>query len=164
MPYQFSRRGIQGKQAASRCGIASGIGKGREDFYLTSSRMVPYKKMHLIIEAFANMPNRRLVVIGGGPQFKRCRALATPNVQMLGYQPHAVLLSHMQRARAFIFSAEEDFGIIGHSAPIRQYAVSKSHSTNGPLDSFPHRHASVRPVIVLARSAALQSSSSCTSS
>jgi glycosyltransferase involved in cell wall biosynthesis len=87
------------------------IGGERGDFYLTSSRMVPYKKMHLIVEAFANMPDRRLVVIGDGPQFRRCRALATANIQMLGYQPHAVLLSHMQRARAFIFAAEEDFGI-----------------------------------------------------
>jgi glycosyltransferase involved in cell wall biosynthesis len=83
----------------------------REDFYLTSSRMVPYKKMHLVVEAFAKMPDRKLVVIGTGPQFKRCKALATPNVTLLGYQPHAVLLRHMQRARAFIFAAEEDFGI-----------------------------------------------------
>lgn len=87
------------------------IGQERGDFYLTSSRMVPYKKIYLIIEAFANMPDRRLIVIGEGPQFKRCQALATPNVQMLGYQPNDVLLSYMQRARAFIFAAEEDFGI-----------------------------------------------------
>jgi glycosyltransferase involved in cell wall biosynthesis len=87
------------------------IGDTREDFYLTSSRMVPYKKMHLIVEAFSKMPDRKLVVIGTGPQFQRCKALAGPNVTLLGYQPHAVLLRHMQRARAFIFAAEEDFGI-----------------------------------------------------
>jgi glycosyltransferase involved in cell wall biosynthesis len=83
----------------------------REDFYFTSSRMVPYKKIHLIVEAFAAMPDRRLVVIGDGPQFKRIKALAGPNVTLLGYQPFPVLLSHLQRARAFIFAAEEDFGI-----------------------------------------------------
>lgn len=83
----------------------------REEFYLTSSRMVPYKKMHLVVEAFANMPDRRLVVIGTGPQLKRCKALAGPNVKIMEYQPHSVLLWHMQRARAFIFAAEEDFGI-----------------------------------------------------
>jgi len=83
----------------------------REDFYLTSSRMVPYKKIHLIVEAFAKMPDRKLVVIGEGPQFKRIKALAGPNVIMLGYQPFPVLLSHLQRAKAFIFAAEEDFGI-----------------------------------------------------
>jgi glycosyltransferase involved in cell wall biosynthesis len=83
----------------------------RGDFYMTSSRMVPYKKMHLIVEAFSKMPDRKLVVIGDGPQFQRCKALAGPNVKILGYQSHSVLLWHMQRARAFIFASEEDFGI-----------------------------------------------------
>ena len=87
------------------------IGEPRGDFYLTSSRMVPYKKMHLIVEAFSKMPDRTLVVIGAGPQFRRCQALAGPNVKMLGYQSNAVLLQYMQKARAFIFAAEEDFGI-----------------------------------------------------
>ncbi|HTI01906.1 MAG TPA: glycosyltransferase family 4 protein [Acidisoma sp.] len=87
------------------------IGDTREDFYFASSRMVPYKKMHLIVEAFAKMPNRRLIMIGTGPQFKRIQKIATPNVTLLGYQPFPVLLSHLQRARAFIFAAEEDFGI-----------------------------------------------------
>jgi glycosyltransferase involved in cell wall biosynthesis len=87
------------------------IGGEREDFYFCSSRMVPYKKMHLIVEAFAKMPNRRLIMIGAGPQFKRIAKLATPNVTLLGYQPFPVLLDHLQKARAFIFAAEEDFGI-----------------------------------------------------
>ena len=87
------------------------IGGPREDFYLTSSRMVPYKKMHLVVEAFSAMPDRKLVVIGTGPQLKRCKALAGPNVKIMAYQPHSVLLWHMQRARAFVFAAEEDFGI-----------------------------------------------------
>ncbi len=86
-------------------------GGSREDFYFCSSRMVPYKKMHLIVEAFAKMPDRRLIMIGTGPQFKRISKLATPNVTLLGYQPFPVLLDHLQRARAFIFAAEEDFGI-----------------------------------------------------
>jgi glycosyltransferase involved in cell wall biosynthesis len=86
-------------------------GQAKEDFYLTSSRMVPYKKIHLIVEAFSKMPDRKLVVIGTGPQFKRIKALAGPNVTIMGYQPFSVLLDHMQRARAFIFAAEEDFGI-----------------------------------------------------
>lgn len=89
-----------------------GLNEGpREDFYFTSSRMVPYKKIHLIVEAFAKMPERRLVVIGDGPQFKRIKALAAPNVTLMGYQPFSVLQSHLQRAKAFIFAAEEDFGI-----------------------------------------------------
>jgi glycosyltransferase involved in cell wall biosynthesis len=87
------------------------IDGSRGDFYMTSSRMVPYKKMHLIVEAFSKMPDRKLIVIGAGPQFSRCKALAGSNVTLLGYQPYSVLLWHMQRARAFIFAAEEDFGI-----------------------------------------------------
>jgi glycosyltransferase involved in cell wall biosynthesis len=87
------------------------MGGVREDFYICSSRMVPYKKMHLIVQAFAKMPNRRLIMIGTGPQFRRIKKLATPNVTLLGYQPFPVLLDHLQRARAFIFAAEEDFGI-----------------------------------------------------
>ncbi len=84
----------------------------KDDFYLTASRMVPYKKIPLIIEAFAAMPDKRLVVIGEGPEFARCKAVATPNVELLGYQSFDVLRDHMQRARAFIFAAEEDFGIV----------------------------------------------------
>lgn len=83
----------------------------REDFYLIASRMVPYKRIPLIVEAFAAMPSRRLVVIGDGTDFARAKACATPNVTLLGYQPDAALVDYMQRARAFVFAAEEDFGI-----------------------------------------------------
>lgn len=84
----------------------------KEDFYLTASRMVPYKHMDLIVEAFQQLPDRRLVVIGDGPEMEKIRSKAGPNVQIMGYQPFEVLKDHMQRARAFIFAAEEDFGII----------------------------------------------------
>lgn len=83
----------------------------KEDFFLTASRMVPYKKMDLIVEAFSAMPDRRLVVIGEGPDWEKIRAKAGPNVTLLGYQPFDVLCDHMQRAKAFVFAAEEDFGI-----------------------------------------------------
>jgi glycosyltransferase involved in cell wall biosynthesis len=82
-----------------------------EDFYLIASRMVPYKRIPLIVEAFAAMPSRRLVVIGDGADFSRAKACATPNVTLLGYQPDSVLVDYMQRARAFVAAAEEDFGI-----------------------------------------------------
>jgi len=83
----------------------------KEDFYLTASRMVPYKKIDLIVEAFARMPQRRLVVIGDGPDMQKIRAKAAPNVEIMGYQPFKVLQDKMQRAKAFVFAAEEDFGI-----------------------------------------------------
>ncbi|WP_133648814.1 glycosyltransferase family 4 protein [Paraburkholderia flava] len=87
------------------------LSEQKEDFYLTASRMVPYKKIDLIVEAFAKMPERRLVVIGDGPDMQKIRAKAGPNVEIMGYQPFAVLHDHMRRAKAFVFAAEEDFGI-----------------------------------------------------
>lgn len=84
----------------------------KEDFYLTASRFVPYKKIDLIVEAFAGMPEKRLVVIGDGPDAEKIRQKSTPNIQLLGYQPFSVLKDHMQRARAFVFAAKEDFGIV----------------------------------------------------
>jgi glycosyltransferase involved in cell wall biosynthesis len=83
----------------------------KRDYYVTCSRIVPYKKINLIVEAFRKMPDRKLVVIGDGPQFGQLETLATPNVKLLGAQPHEVLHSYLQGARAFIFAAEEDFGI-----------------------------------------------------
>lgn len=83
----------------------------RDDFYLTASRMVPYKKIPTIVEAFREMPDKRLVVIGTGPEMQKARELAGSNVELLGYQSNEVLLDYMQRAKAFVFAAEEDFGI-----------------------------------------------------
>jgi len=90
---------------------AFALAEQKEDFYLTASRMVPYKRMDLIVEAFARMPDKRLVVIGDGPDFEKIRAKATANVQLLGYQSAEILRDYMQRAKAFVFAAEEDFGI-----------------------------------------------------
>jgi glycosyltransferase involved in cell wall biosynthesis len=87
-------------------------GGTKEDFYLTASRLVSYKRINLIVEAFSRTPHRKLVVIGEGPDFAKISALAGPNVKMLGYQSFEVLRDHMQRARAFVFAAEEDFGIV----------------------------------------------------
>jgi glycosyltransferase involved in cell wall biosynthesis len=86
-------------------------GGGREDFYVTASRFVPYKRIDLIVEAFSGMPDRKLLVIGEGPEQKRIEAKAGKNVELLGYQPQEVLRDYLQRARAFVFAAEEDFGI-----------------------------------------------------
>jgi glycosyltransferase involved in cell wall biosynthesis len=82
----------------------------REDFYLTVSRFVPYKRVDVTIAAF-NQLGLSLVVIGDGPDEQRLRQLAGPNIQMLGFQPDAVVADYLERCRGFIFSAEEDFGI-----------------------------------------------------
>jgi glycosyltransferase involved in cell wall biosynthesis len=83
----------------------------KEDFYFTASRMVPYKKIDLIVEAFGKMPDKTLIVIGDGPDFVKIKSKASKNVKILGYQPFEVLKEHMQKAQAFVFAAEEDFGI-----------------------------------------------------
>jgi glycosyltransferase involved in cell wall biosynthesis len=82
------------------------------DFYLTTSRLLPYKKVDLIVDAFNEMPGKRLVVIGDGPEFKKLKARAGRNVRVLGHQSFEVMREYMQRARAFVFAAEEDFGIV----------------------------------------------------
>lgn len=83
----------------------------KEDFYLTASRMVPYKRIDLIVDSFSQMPERKLVVIGDGPDFAKIKNRAAKNVELLGYRDFATLKQYMQRARAFVFAAEEDFGI-----------------------------------------------------
>lgn len=84
----------------------------KDDFYLTASRLVPYKRIDLVIAAFNAMPDKKLVVIGDGPELPKLRKLAGPNVQVMGWQANAVMKDHMQRAKGFVFAGEEDFGII----------------------------------------------------
>lgn len=87
------------------------VGRDKEDFYVTVSRLVPYKRIPLIVAAFTAVPDKKLVVIGDGPEFAKAKAIAGKNVQLLGYQPTDVVRDYIQRAKAFVFAAEEDFGI-----------------------------------------------------
>lgn len=84
----------------------------KEDYYLTMSRLVSYKRIDLIVRAFNEMPERELVVIGDGPEYDTLKELAGPNVTLLGYQPDEAVTHYMENARAFLFAAEEDFGIV----------------------------------------------------
>ena len=77
----------------------------KEDFYLTASRMVPYKRIDIIVDAFAQMPERRLVVIGDGPDRESFRALGRKNIAFLGYQ--------------------EDLGVAGLSATRTRFRVRR---------------------------------------
>lgn len=107
----------------------------KEDIYVTASRLVPYKRVDLIVEAFSAMPQRQLVVIGDGPDFARIRAKAAANVRLLGYQSAEVLRAHLQRARAFVFAAEEDFGI----APLEAQACGTpviAYGKGGALETI----------------------------
>jgi glycosyltransferase involved in cell wall biosynthesis len=86
--------------------------ESRSDYYLTVSRLQPYKRVDVLVDAFARMPERRLVVIGDGPMMKQLRARNAANVEMLGHLPTHEVLAHMCRARAFLFAGIEDFGIV----------------------------------------------------
>ena len=83
----------------------------KKDFYLTASRMVPYKRVDLVVEAFSNMKNRKLKVVGNGPELAKIKMNASSNIEFLGYKEDEDLKALMQQAKAFVFAAEEDFGI-----------------------------------------------------
>lgn len=82
----------------------------KEDFYLVVSRLVSYKKVPLIVEAF-NQLGLPLVVIGDGPQMALIRQLARDNIQILGAVSDRMVAEYMSKAKAFIYAACEDFGI-----------------------------------------------------
>ena len=86
----------------------------KEDFYLTASRLVSYKKTKLIVKSFVKMPDKKLVVIGAGEEYKEIRKIAkkSPNIKILGFCNDKILIETMQKAKAFIYAAIEDFGIV----------------------------------------------------
>ncbi len=84
----------------------------KEDYYVTASRLVPYKKIDLIVEAFSSMPDKKLIVIGSGPEMNKIKSKAGRNTTILGYQSNEKLIHYLQRAKAFVFAAEEDFGFL----------------------------------------------------
>lgn len=103
------------------------VGRARDGCYVTMSRLVPYKRVDLLVEAFARLPDARLVVIGDGPELERLRRMAPPNVELPGFLPAGRARDHLERARAFLFAAEEDFGIAmveaqACGAPVIAYA------------------------------------------
>ena len=84
--------------------------EAKEEFYLTASRMVPYKKIDLIVEAFSQT-DKKLLVIGDGPDMAKIKSKADKNVELLGFADDKTMADLMGRAKAFVFAAEEDFGI-----------------------------------------------------
>ena len=108
----------------------------RDDYYVTCSRMVPYKRIDLIVETFSKLlPTKKLIVIGDGPEYEKIRKLAGNNVHLMGAQPFEVLKKHLSTAKAFIFAAEEDFGI----APIEAQACGTpviAYGKGGALETI----------------------------
>lgn len=92
---------------------AFSVGTEPRTHYLVASRLAPYKRVDLVVAAFRHMPGRRLVVVGDGPQRAQVHAAAAgaPNIDLRGQVPRSELVRLMRTARAFVFAAEEDFGI-----------------------------------------------------
>jgi glycosyltransferase involved in cell wall biosynthesis len=95
-----------------------GAVQSREEYYVTASRFVPYKRVDLIAAAFRELPDKRLVVVGTGPDEAKVRAAAGPNVELVGHVARETLRELLRGAAGFVFAAEEDFGI----APVEAQA------------------------------------------
>lgn len=104
------------------------------DFYLIVSRLIPYKRIDLAVDAFAALPEKQLVIVGDGRDFNALRARATPNVHFLGRQSRTVVRDLLRRCAAFLFPGLEDFGI----APVEAMACGRpviAFGGGGALDT-----------------------------
>jgi glycosyltransferase involved in cell wall biosynthesis len=91
-----------------------------QDYYLVLSRLIPYKRIDLAIEACKRM-NRQLVIIGEGPDRKRLEQMADDRIEFLGRQPDQIVNYYLARCRALLFPGEEDFGM----APLEANAAGR---------------------------------------
>jgi glycosyltransferase involved in cell wall biosynthesis len=106
----------------------------KEDYYLVCSRLVQYKKVGLVIDAFNRMPDKKLLVLGTGPDYEQLVKKAGANISLMGYVSREVVIEKMQKAKAFIHAAEEDFGI----APVEAQACGTpviGYGKGGLLDT-----------------------------
>lgn len=86
--------------------------QNKGNYYFAASRMVPYKKIDLIVRVFNELEGVQLKVAGDGPDFNKIKKIAGPNIEMLGFVSNEELKHLMKNAKAFVFAADEDFGII----------------------------------------------------
>jgi glycosyltransferase involved in cell wall biosynthesis len=93
----------------------AGTEQDREDFFLAAGALVAYKRFDLIVEAFKKM-KRRLVIAGGGAEFRTLRRSAPDNVEVLGWVDDESLRRLYRRARGLVVAAREDFGIVAVEA------------------------------------------------
>ncbi len=128
--------------------------ENKGDFYVTASRLVPYKRIDLVVEAFTKLPNLKLKVLGDGPDMDKIQQIAKGhnNIEVLGYQSDSNMVDYIQKAKAFVFAAEEDFGIVpveaqacgtpviaygkGGSLETVSHGISGFHFTNQSVDSL----------------------------
>jgi glycosyltransferase involved in cell wall biosynthesis len=120
----------------------------KADHYVTVSRLVSYKRVDLMLEAFRSMPSRKLIVIGDGPEMPALKAKCPPNVTLMGWQSDEVVGQHLRAAKAFVFAAHEDFGI----SPVEAQACGTpviAYGAGGSLETVRDLQRSVRPTGLL---------------
>jgi glycosyltransferase involved in cell wall biosynthesis len=98
----------------------------KDDYYVTASFLAPYKRTDLVIQAFNEMPRRRLLVVGEGQQSSALRALAGPNIRFTGYLLRRDYIKTVASAKALVFAGCEDFGI----------ALAEAQACGTPLIAF----------------------------
>lgn len=105
-----------------------------DGYYLVASRLLGYKRIDIVIQAFARN-GKRLVVVGDGPDRKRLESMAAPNIQFIGWVSRSDFVTYMQRAYALIFPGLEDFGI----TPVEANACGKpvlAYAGGGALETI----------------------------
>ena len=90
---------------------SSDVQASKGNYYITVSRIVPYKRVDVLVAAFASLPQARLLVIGQGEALAGLKVTATANVEFLGFVDDAKMRRLVANAKAFVYAADEDFGI-----------------------------------------------------
>lgn len=98
----------------------------KEDFYVVVSRLVPFKRIDLIVDTFNKMPDKKLVILGDGPDMAKLKTQSSKNIQFMGFQGRETVNDFVRRARAFLFSSVEPFGI----------AVVEAHACGTPVIAY----------------------------
>ncbi len=88
------------------------LDENKDDYYITASRMVPYKRMDIVIDAFSKMTEKKLIVIGTGPEEEKLLKMKKNNMIFIKNISNEQLKTFLQKAKAFVFAGIEDFGIL----------------------------------------------------
>lgn len=112
------------------------LSQAPSDYYLVVSRLVPYKRIDLAVEAF-NRSGQELIIIGTGREQKRLEAMARPNIRFLGWQSDEAVARYLSQAKALIFPGEEDFGILPVEAQAAGVPVI-AYARGGALETVRH--------------------------
>jgi len=110
----------------------------KEDYFIFISRLVPYKRIDIMIEAFRRMPDKKLIIIGDGSDTERLKKLKCSNVEFKGFMGVTEMKPLLEKAKAFVFTSKEDFGI----APIEALSCGTpviAFGEGGVLDSVRHK-------------------------